>query len=134
MSRGKKTAFLNIKSVNIILSLLFSFAMVAGYQCEHFGYVLPYDPYTYLAMAGVFILSLFLSAWLYNLIQRRYSIKHSSYNSSHIWLKSSVIIWCCYFIVFLAVVHRQRKKAIRLVTFAMCRMTFLELRRKIACS
>lgn len=103
MSRGKKTAFLNIKSVNIILSLLFSFAMVAGYQCEHFGYVLPYDPYTYLAMAGVFILSLFLSAWLYNLIQRRYSIKHSSYNSSHIWLKSSVIIWCCYFIVFLGV-------------------------------
>ncbi len=93
----------NIRVVNIIFSILFAFAMVAGYQCEHWGYVLPYDPYTYLAMAGVFLLSLILSTLLYSYIKKCYSIKHSSYKASHIWLKSSLIIWCCYFVVFLGV-------------------------------
>ncbi|MCR4990818.1 MAG: DUF6020 family protein [Lachnospiraceae bacterium] len=97
----------SIKPINYIFGLLFAFSIVAGYQCEFFGRLIPGSWKTYFFFVLVFVVATLFSYVFWDMIKERadreISNDDKTTNPGKIWAGSSVVIWICNFIVFLGV-------------------------------
>ncbi len=93
------------KPVNFIFGLLYSLAIVFGFQCEYFGQIDVKSPKPYIFFLLIFIVATVFSKVIWDLIRERMVDKcpeqKISVNKDRTWLISSIIIWIGYFIVFL---------------------------------
>lgn len=91
------------KPVNFIFGLLYSLAIVLGFQCEYFGQidVISRKPYFYFLL--IFVIATVFSKVIWDLISEHIANRRITQESKkdRTWLISTLIIWTGYFIVFL---------------------------------
>ena len=93
------------KPINFIFGILYSLAIVLGFQCEYFGEIDVRSWKAYMFFILIFVVATVFSKLIWDLICERDNSKHedkiSSAKKDRTWLVSSIIIWVGNFIVFL---------------------------------
>lgn len=96
------------KPINFIFGLLYSMAIVLGFQCEYFGQIDLRSWKTYTFFLLLFFIATVFSKLIWDLILEKTVKKSNSLKKANdevskdrTWFFSSIIIWIGYFIVFL---------------------------------
>ena len=92
----------SIKPINYIFGLLFAFSIVAGYQCEFFGHLIPGSWKTYFFFVLVFVVATLFSYVFWDMIREKTdkekpdkekTEEDAGFKPGKVWAGSSIIIW-----------------------------------------